>query len=159
MRVTPRKGCLILLLIGFVGIIALVAVIFSSCVNYARGDGRECFETPPELLESIAEGNSGVKISPVAGAAVESKEPTAFRSTVFRYIVAMKFSAPGVSDQIGVWSTANLDEGSNMILAMDPEAQTFTHWPAQMYGRRLTEWDDGVKEARTCLDRVLKGRA
>lgn len=104
-----------------------------------------CLEVAESMLEGIATGGE-TAITPVAGAAVLSPD----FSTV--YFVAMKFSAEGVPDQVGVWASNSLEAGGGIIMAVDGFAQEFTDWPdADRTDAQISKADPSVDAAKACL--------
>lgn len=104
----------------------------------------QCLEVSPELLSAIAEGQSGVPIEPVQGAAVKSED---FDNA---YMIAMEFSAPG-GNEIGAWTSGSLEPGGGLILSLDGFAKNFTVWPDAMESFEISQADHGVQEAEDCL--------
>ncbi len=132
-----------------VAVLAAAALLLTGCSGGNAGDGRPCETVPPELLSAIAEGaNDGPAITPVAAGAVKSAE----RSDV--YIVAMSFTVDGLEDaQVGTWGIGgSLTPGSGPLVAIDGFAAEFTVWPHQMNGEEFSVTEDGVDEAKACLE-------
>jgi hypothetical protein len=112
----------------------------------AAGDDRPCLEVSPELLTRIAEGASGVAITPVRAMAVESQGVSGF------YVVAMEFSGDDGLSETGAWAASAIDGGATTLLAVDGYAQSFTRWPRQVGEVKLSVTTDGVTEATACLN-------
>lgn len=129
-------------------VIAASIIVLAGCAGGGdAGDGRDCHDVDPEIMAAIAEGANDVAITPVAAAAVESD------SFTDAYIVAMSFTAPGVDDsEVGVWAVASLEPPGAPFLAVDGFAHQFTDWPNEIRGEKLTASEDGVTEAKACLD-------
>lgn len=98
-------------------------------------------------MAAIAEGANATTITPVAAAAVDSKS---FNDA---YIVAMSFNVAGGDTQTGVWAVASLTPPGAPILAVDGFAHQFTDWPNEVNGEELNVNEDGVTEAKACLDK------
>ncbi|XUK64639.1 Lipoprotein [Plantibacter sp. RU18] len=133
-----------------VAVLAAAVLLLTGCSGGNAGDGRPCETVPPELLSAIADGaNDGPAITPVAAGAVKSAE----RGDV--YIVAMSFTTPGFEDEheVGVWGIGgSLTPGSGPLVAIDSFAAEFTVWPHQMNGEEFSVAEDGVDEAKACLE-------
>ncbi|AMB58230.1 hypothetical protein [Microterricola viridarii] len=123
----------------------LLAASLAGC-SASGGDGRECQTVPADLLERIALGSSGDALTPVAGGAVASA------SFDDAYIVAMEFEVPGNDNQVGAWAVGSLEDGATTVLAVDGLAQQFTQWPSEINGEKLDVREDGVTEAKACLE-------
>jgi len=126
--------------------LCLAAVGLSGCSGNS-GDGRECYEVEEALMATIAEGANQNPITPVDAAAVKSE------SFEDAYVVAMSFTASGVEEsETGTWAVATLESPYAPILAIDGFAQEFTDWPGEINGEQLDVTEDGVDEAKACLD-------
>jgi hypothetical protein len=98
---------------------------------------------PPALLEILCSGpQEGITMAPVRGAVVRSDDYEEV------YFVAMEFSANGVENQVGVWSTNDL-AGNGLISAVDRTAEAFTVWPYG--GGGVSMDDDGAEEAKAAV--------
>jgi len=106
-----------------------------------------CLPVSAEMMQAIAGGSEdSLPITPVAGAAVKSKD---YKEV---YMIAMKFSAPGGPDEVGVWASGSTTPGESLILAVDGYATNFTHWPdGGKSSYKITQADDGVAESEACL--------
>jgi len=104
-------------------------------------------DVPATTLEAIAEGQQdGVGMVPVEGAAVKSAEHEDV------YFVAMRFSATGIDDQVGVWALDDL-ETPGMCLSVDGTAVEFTDWgDGGATDAALSMDDPGAVEAKAALD-------
>lgn len=109
---------------------------------------RECLDVPADVQQTIAEGANETTITPVDAAAVTSLEEDGI------YVVAMSFTAPGVEDpEVGVWMTHGLDlVSAGPIYAVDGFAHEFTVWPHTVNDHELSVNEDGVDEAKACLE-------
>lgn len=109
-----------------------------------------CQEVSRELLRTIAGGAPDrLRITPLAGFAVKSREYQQL------YMIAMKFSVPGVGEESGVWASNSLQPGEGLIIAVDDFAQNFTQWPAgDTSSFKISPADDGVEEAEICVSPV-----
>ncbi len=108
-----------------------------------------CLAVKPKLLEVIASApEPGVgKLTFRGGAAVRSKDFTE------AYMIAARFSAPGVDDETAVWSSNSLEPGKGLMLSVDGFAKQFTVWPdADKTKAEIDQSTDGVEEARACLE-------
>lgn len=105
-----------------------------------------CLPVDQTMLEVIAEGASGSAITPVKGIAVKSND---YKEA---YMIAMEFSSPGGSNEVGVWTSGSLQPGGSLLMAVDAYATTFTHWPDSMKSSfKISSADHGVAEAKKCL--------
>jgi len=116
----------------------------------SKGDGRECLDVSPEVMEAIAEGSNEFPITPVAAAAVKSVE----RSNVT--IIALKFTedADPEEAQEAVWAVGgDLADfpGIGPWLAVDAVADLYSDFPRQIGGEELDATEDGATEALDCL--------
>ena len=105
----------------------------------------QCISIPSNVLSDIASGEeAGVGMIPVVGYAVKSPD---FSNV---YFLAVKFSATGIDDQIGVWARNGINSG--VIMSVDPIAQNFTVWPdADSADAAIASNDPNVKSAKSCL--------
>jgi hypothetical protein len=105
----------------------------------------ECISVPSDVLADIASGEeNGVGMLPVLGFAVKSPD---FSNV---YFLAVKFSATGVDDQIGVWARNGIDSG--LIMSVDSIAKNFTVWPdADGTGAAIASNDPSVTLSKSCL--------
>jgi hypothetical protein len=88
----------------------------------------------------------GVGMMPVAAAAWKSPD---FEDVTF---IALRFSASGIDDQVGVWAMNNFDAGNGVILAVDGTAQQFTVLSdADTTDAAIAVNDPGVEKAKDCL--------
>ena len=79
----------------------------------------ECISLSPNVLVDVASGErAGVGMVPLFGFAVESLDFSAL------YFFAIKFSATGIEDQIGVWARTGINSGP--IISVDAIAQNFS---------------------------------
>lgn len=79
---------------------------------------------------------------------------SAFKSPDFTkvYFVAVKFSAPGVGDQVGVWASSSLEAGGGSIMSVDGIAKGFTDWPdASRTAAGIGADDPSVTAAKDCV--------
>jgi hypothetical protein len=110
--------------------------------------GARCEQVPTDLAQAILEGyeeGTGA-LEYVAAAAVRSKD---FQQA---HMIAIRFTAEGVGEQTGVWSSNSLENGRGLILAVDGPAKQFTVWPdADKTQAAMTSGDDGVAEAAACI--------
>jgi hypothetical protein len=123
----------------------LLLITLTGCSS-SKGDGRDCYPVDPALMAAIAEGANDVPITPVDAAAVKSET---FDNA---YIVAMSFNAPGGGEEVGVWAVATLEPPYAPILAVDGFAHEFTDYPNEINGNKLNVTEDGVTEAKACLE-------
>lgn len=66
--------------------------------------------------------------------------------------IAVKFSATGVANQVGVFATTALTNGGGMVLAIDGTAKQFTTWPdADKTDVAISADDPSVVVAKACL--------
>jgi hypothetical protein len=128
---------------GILAATCAAVLALSGCTAAPEADGRPCVEIPAGWLDRIAEGASGVAMTPVAGAGVEH--------TGGGYVVAMRFSAPGGDDETGLWALSTLEDTAGNVGAIDGTAKAFTQWPAIIDGVKLGPSTDGVPEAEDCL--------
>jgi hypothetical protein len=108
-----------------------------------------CLAVKPKLLELIASAaEPGVgKLTFSDGAAVRSEDFTE------AYMIAARFSAPGVDNETGIWSSNSLEPGKGLMLSVDGFAKQFTIWPdADKTKAEIEQSTDGVEEARACLE-------
>ncbi|WP_028047603.1 hypothetical protein [Cellulomonas sp. URHE0023] len=69
------------------------------------------------------------------------------------YFVAMRFSATGVDDQVGVWATNSLSPDQGVVMAVDGFAQEFSVAPhADETAAKISTADHSVDLAKACLD-------
>lgn len=127
-------------------IAAASVLILTGCSGGSSGDGRECHDVSDELMASIAEGANAGAITPVDAAAVVSE------SFTDAYIVAMSFTDVDEVESTGVWAVSSLEPPGAPILAVDGFAQQFTDWPGEINGEELDVTEDGVDEAKACLE-------
>lgn len=107
-----------------------------------------CETVSAELMQQIADGASGVTITPKKAAAVKVDDFPVFGTA---HLVAMRFSAPGGGDETGVWAVTDLTAGSGSTMAVDGFAHQFTHWPNTVGGQTLSVATPGAANAKACL--------
>jgi len=118
----------------------------------AADSSSRCVDVPQDLQAAIAaESKPGVQITPVDAAAVKSDD---FKDL---YFIAMSFTAPGVDDpETGIWATTVLKADANgpagVMTGVDGFAHQFTTW--QDASERGVNYpsDDGIQEAKACLE-------
>jgi hypothetical protein len=114
----------------------------------------QCQSVDDALMAAIAEGANMTPIEPVAAAAVPVDGFTDAHPEG-SYLVALEFSSADIADggtKVGTWAVADLDAAdAPPILAVDPLADLFTDWPAEVNGVAFTGEEDGVAEAAECL--------
>jgi hypothetical protein len=117
----------------------------TSTSTYVSPAIAQCIPIPPNVLADIASGEeSGVGMVPVDGYAIKSPD---FSNV---YFLAIRFSATGVDDQIGVWARNGIDSG--IIMSVDSIAQNFTVWPdADSTDAAIAPNDPSVKLSKSCL--------
>lgn len=89
------------------------------------------------------------------GTGLKFKDAEAVRSKDFEklWFVAMKFTAPGVGTEVGVWASNSLKPGGGLIMSVDGFATEFTDWPdGGETSANLSINDDGASAAVDCLD-------
>lgn len=95
-------------------------------------------------IMSGAEAGTGAKF--VRAAAVKSPD---FAKV---YFIAVEFSAPGISNQVGVFTSNSLTTGGGIVMAVDAFAQEFTVWPdADTSKAAISKADPSVADAKACL--------
>ena len=107
----------------------------------------ECLPVSAMLLQAIAKGAEpavgGLQLT--NGRAIRSKDYAKI------YFVAANLTAPGVSNQTGVWATNDL-ASAGTILAVDGLAQQFTEWPdANKTDAAISAADPSVDRAKDCV--------
>lgn len=109
-----------------------------------------CEYVSPEMLRTIAGGAPDrLRITPITSAAVRSADYPEL------YMIAMRFSVPGVGEEFGVWASNSLQPGGGLIIAVDDFAQNFTQWPAgDTSSFKISQTDHGVEEAEICVSSV-----
>lgn len=117
----------------------------TSTSTYVPSSIVQCIPIPSNVLADIASGEeAGVGMIPVDGYAVKSPD---FSNV---YFFAIRFSATGVDDQIGVWARNGIDSG--IIMSVDSIAQNFTVWPdADGTDAAIAPNDPSVKLSKSCL--------
>lgn len=137
--------------------IAATVLLLASCSGGADDAGpddgaasSECHAVDDALMAQIAEGANQIPIEPVAAAAAHTDDfPEPFGEA---YIVAMRFTDDDGNDNVGTWAiTGTLDE-PELTMAVDPMAQLYTDWPGEIQGTPLDASQDGVDEAKACLE-------
>jgi hypothetical protein len=113
----------------------------------SAGSDEDCLPVPQTVMDAIASSEEqGVGMVPVEAAAWKSPD---FEDVTF---IAMRFSATGIEDQVGVWAMNNFDTGIGVTLAVDGTAQQFTVLPdADTTDAAIAVNDPGVDEAKDCL--------
>ncbi|WP_222267424.1 hypothetical protein [Modestobacter marinus] len=87
------------------------------------------------------------------GSGFVAREAAAVRSSDFTevYFVAMRFSATGGGDEVGVWATNSIDETA-VTMSVDGFAKQFTVWPdADEAAADISAADPSVDAAKECL--------
>jgi hypothetical protein len=68
-------------------------------------------------------------------------------------MIAVRFSATGVPEQVGVWAKNGDLAEPGVILSVDGFAKQFTDWSdGAKTDAELRQSDDGVSEARDCAE-------
>jgi len=141
--------------IGAVAAVFALALTVAACggddddSSSAATTASSCLEVPATTQQAIASGAGASTggITPVKAAGYKSPD---FEDVTF---IAMRFSAEGVDDQVGVWATNNFDTGGGLMLAVDGFAQQFTDFPdADSTEAAIAIDDPGVAKAKDCLD-------
>lgn len=134
------------------GMRLVVGMLLLASTGCSAGDdeaaqARECQVVPKALLKAIAaQAEASGTVKPIHGAAVRS----AHNPEV--YFVAMQFAGSDTDNQIGVWATTDLEEGSD-ILAVDETAQAATSWPDATEGTGgISLTDSSVERVTGCVD-------
>lgn len=130
-------------------VMVVVAASTVACGGGASESGSRCEPVPTEKLQVIQRGaeKRWEPLRIVAGAAVRSRD---YKEV---WMIAARFTAPGVPGEVGVWASDRLSEGGT-ILSVDNVAQLVTVWPdgdRSAFGVSLI--DDGVDAAKDCLSR------
>ena len=115
----------------------------------SAGADDECVPVPQGLLDAIASSEeAGVGMMPVAGAGWKSPD---FEDVTF---IAMRFSATGIDDQVGVWAMNNFDSGGGLMFAAEGIAQDFSALPDANTYRKLRSRSPtlGSKRRRSASD-------
>lgn len=107
----------------------------------------KCIEVSTALGQSLmsgAEAGTGAKF--LKASAVKSPGSDSV------YFIAVKFSATGVDNQVGVFASTALTNGGGMVLAIDGTAKQFTVWPdADKTDAAISGADPSVAVAKACL--------
>lgn len=153
-----RRGCFPWF-VAIAGIIVVFAVIGAVAGGDDEDDGaggssgsssRRCIGVERAVLDGIAEGVE----DDVVGDMV-MLEGFAVRSSEFEkvFMVAARFSVPGVDDAVGVWATNGVTlADAGIMLSVDGIAKEFTVWPdADDTDAEITLSTDGVAAAKACL--------
>ncbi|PFG17912.1 hypothetical protein ATK74_2490 [Propionicimonas paludicola] len=108
--------------------------------------GAECLEATNLAMNGIMKGTTGEGMTFVSAKAIKSPD---FSKV---YFIAMKFSATGVEDQVGVWASNSLEPGGGLIMAIDGVAQQFSDWgPGSSTTAKISAADPSVAAAKSCL--------
>lgn len=128
--------------------VALAGVLMSvaACSSAAPEPEAECLAVDASVGARIAEGASGVALTPGELAAVKSPDMSD------AYLVAMTFDAAGGDTETGVWAVTDLTDAATSILAVDGMAQSFTVWPGTLEGQALSITEPGASDAIACLE-------
>lgn len=108
----------------------------------------DCLSVSASALETIASGaKPGTGLQPVRAAAYRSPD---FEKVFF---IAMEFQATGISNEVGVWASNNIETGQASIMSIDGFAQEFTDWPiGSQTQAAISPGDPSVEKARACLN-------
>lgn len=106
----------------------------------------ECLDATDIATNGIMKGATGEGMKFVSAKAVKSPD---FSKV---YFIAMKFSATGVEDQVGVWASNSLEPGGGLTMAIDGVAQQFSDWgPGSSTTAKISAVDPSVAVAKSCL--------
>lgn len=106
----------------------------------------DCVDATNIAVNGIMKGATGDGMKFVSAKAVKSPD---FSKV---YFIAMKFSATGVEDQVGVWASNSLEPGGGLIMAIDGVAQQFSDWgPGSSTTAKISTVDPVVAVAKSCL--------
>jgi hypothetical protein len=106
----------------------------------------ECLDATNIAMNGIMKGATGEGMTFVSAKAIKSPD---FAKV---YFIAMKFSAAGVEDQVGVWASNSLEPGGGLIMAIDGVAQQFSDWgPGSSTAAKISAADPSVAAAESCL--------
>lgn len=106
----------------------------------------DCLDATNIAQNGIMKGAKGAGMKFIAAKAVKSAD---FSKV---YFIAMKFSATGVPDQVGVWASNSLEPGGGLIMAIDGYAQQFSDWPAgSSTAAQISAADPSVARVKSCL--------
>lgn len=121
-----------------------LALILGGCAAPAQpGPAVVCEPVQPKLVEQLLRDVKGAE--PLASAAVRSPEHEKV------WLVAVKFNAPGVAGETGVWASNALD-GTGSILAVDGIARNFSVYPdAAGSAAGIRSTDPAVTDVKGCL--------
>ena len=163
----PRKrtlnvgcGCLPVLVVvlwALVGVWAYLNFIHPSGAVESTGDGASrsptdnCMPLSTELMHAIMDGaRRGTGMKALGGSVVRSDDfPNIF-------IVAMTFSATGVSTHVAVFATDSLHP-DGIVMSVSEFAEHLTIWPdSNDMKPEVTIISDGVDEAMTCAGAFVR---
>ncbi len=106
----------------------------------------ECVDATNIAANGIMKGATGDGMKFISAKAVKSPD---FSKV---YFIAMKFSATGIEDQVGVWASNSLEPGGGLIIAVDGVAQQFSDWgPGSSTAAEISPTDPSVAVAKACL--------
>lgn len=130
-----------------IGTLLLTVACSGGGSTSAKSTPGPCVAVSQAMLDGIASGAEKsvgtVKLS--RGEAVKSPD---FDKV---YFIAAHLSAPGVKDEVAVWSSNSLAPGGGLILAVDGYAQQFTVWPdADKSSAKISKADPSVGRAKNC---------
>lgn len=107
----------------------------------------DCVDATNIAVNGIMKGATGDGMKFVSAKAVKSPD---FSKV---YFIAMKFSATGVEDQVGVWASNSPEPGGGLIMAIDGVAQQFSDWgPGSSTAAKISPADPSVAVAKACRD-------
>jgi hypothetical protein len=107
----------------------------------------DCLTVDASMADAIVSGaQDGTGMKAVEAAAVKSPD---FENV---YFIAVKFSATGVDDQVGVWASNSLTPGGGLILSASSMAKQFTDWPdGATTDAQISAADPSIAAAEACL--------
>ncbi len=118
----------------------------STEINSNKAQVSQCLDVTSEKVSEIVSGQQeAVGMIPLMASAIKSLD---FNNV---YFIAIKFSATGIDDSVGVWATNNLETGGTN-LAIDYVAQEFSIWPwGSASEAKISANDPAVQVVTNCL--------
>lgn len=137
------------------GVAALIGMAACGTETTATSESNENTTTAAVTCQDV-----DLKAAQIVGTGGEPGDFTAIKAVAAKapdrknaWLMAIRFTPSDGGDPVdGVWLTSGVTETEvSPIMAVDGQAQQFSHWPSSINGEKLAITEPGAQQVKDCL--------